>query len=45
MAVTPKTGLTDVSPERRCGLESVMETLLSTIMEGVQLRELNGVVG
>jgi hypothetical protein len=40
----PRAGLTDVSVGQRCGLESVIEMLLSTIVEGVQLQDFKGLV-
>lgn len=38
MAITPKTDLNDVSLIQRCGLESVIEILSSTTVDGIQHR-------
>lgn len=38
MAITPKTDLNDVSLIQRCGLESVIEILSLTTVDGIQHR-------
>lgn len=43
MAITPKTGLTGVSPGQRWGLKFMIEILSSTIVLDVYFRDMNGV--